>query len=802
MLYKDPTQSVDARVPDLVSRMTVEEKCHQLRQVLGFQAWRREGGAVGLTEAFVKDVTAGLGAVYGLVRADPWTKLDLETGLKPAEGAAAANLVQRVATTQTRLGIPLLLAEEYTHGVMAIGSALSPAPIALASTWNPDLARRLAAAVGRELRVLGAHVGYGPVLDLARDPRWSRVEETFGEDPCLVGRMGKASVEGFQGQARRQTTAAVAPETKARKHGTQPRTVCTLKHFAAYGDSVGGHNGWPVNVGQRELHGVLLRAFREAVAAGAESLMASYNEIDGVPCAFDRRLLTDVLRGQWGFEGFVVSDLYGIDGWTFGRGAADVVEAAARALHAGVDMDLGGVAYAAPLMEALRRGLVSVETIDTAVARVLRTKFRLGLFEDPYVKPENAAEIAGCAEHREIAIEIARQGIVLLKNDGVLPLHCGDPLGHAHSNSAERQATSSQQGIRSIAVIGPNADNVYNQLGDYTPPQGSGAVTTVLAGLRAAMPEAGVTYARGCGVRDRSTAGFAQAVAAAQAAELVVLVLGGSSSRYTGVGFTQTAASDPTKSTEQSDMDCGEGFDRHELVLSGVQEQLLEAVLAVGKPVVLVLINGRPVTLPQAADRCAAILEAWYPGPGGGQAIAEVLTGKVNPSGKLPVSIPRHVGQLPVHSTVRAYGRGMYVDLGPTPAYPLGFGLSYTTFEYSNLVCSPSNSAERQATSSAQGKGGVRVSVSVHVKNTGFRAGDEVVQLYVTDEFASVILPPKMLKGFQRITLQPGQSQTVEFTLEPSDLAVLDADMNWTVEPGKFKVMVGGLEAKFTVGKE
>ncbi len=753
--YRNASLPADARIRDLLARMTVEEKAGQLCQILSFGLWERQGGAVSLTDAFDQAMARHTGAIYGVLRSDPWMKRTVETGLSPREGAETVNAMQRYALQRTRLGIPLLLSEECPHGFMALGATVFPCPIALASTWDTALAGRVGSAAAREMRSEGAPVGYGPILDLARDPRWSRVEETFGEDPCLAAEMGVATVRALQ---------AAGP-------ASGEAVLSTLKHFAAYGESLGGHNGGGVNVGAHELAAVMLPAFRECVRAGAGSVMASYNEIDGVPCSADGGLLTDTLRGEWGFGGFVVSDLGSIDGLVHQRVAKDLAEAAALALKAGLDLDLGGNAYGAPLLDALKRGLVTTADIDRAVVRVLGAKFRLGLFEAPYARPERAAELVGCPEHREISLDVARRSVVLLANNGLLPL---------------------ERTLRSVAVVGPNAHDIYNQLGDYTAPQRPGDVVTVLDGLRAKLPEASVRYARGCGIRDDSREGFAEAVEAARSSEVIIAVVGSSSSRYSGVGFAATGAADASKTSSVNDMDCGEGFDRSSLSLDGAQGALLDALAATGVPRVVVLITGRPLALACVVEQAAAVACAWYPGPQGGAAIADVLFGDVSPSGRLPVSFPRDEGHLPCYYNFRP-PRGRYVEGDAKPLFPFGFGLSYTRFEYSNLRVEP-----------AAANAGRPIEVSVDVTNAGSRPGDEVVQLYLSDEVASVVPPVSALKAFSRVSLAPGETKAVRFTLTDAHLAACGRDGRFAVEPGTFRVAVGpdserGIEAAFEI---
>ena len=516
-----------------------------------------------------------------------------------------------------------------------------------------------------------------------------------------------------------------------------------------------------MSIGPRELHQVLLPAFRDAIDAGAASVMSAYNEIDGIPCSADPDLLSRILREQWGFKGFVVSDLGAIPALAQSQHvAADLTEAAALAINAGIDADLGGSGFER-VVAAVKAGLAPQEKVDRAVARILRAKFDLGLFENPYCDPDEAERRVGAAQHRQLARQIARESVVLLKNEsGLLPL---DP------------------NLPSLAVIGPNADSVYNQLGDYTPPQPADKVVTVLQAIRARVsPACMVRYAKGCAVRDSATDGFAEALDAVRQSQAVVVVMGGSSARDFSTDYAATGAARPALESRGNDMESGEGFDRATLDLPGVQLDLLRQVVAIGKPVVLVLIKGRPLALNWPAEHVPAILDAWYPGEQGGSAISDVLFGDYNPAGRLPISIPRSAGQLPVYYNAHPGARNDYADQSAAPLFAFGHGLSYTRFVYSNLRVAVEESANT-----------VKVWVSMDVKNTGPRAGDEVVQLYLHDLVSSVTLPLKSLKAFRRIPLQPGESRTVEFELGPKDLALLNRDMRWVVEPGAFEVMAG-----------
>ena len=743
-LYKQAAVPIEYRVKDLLGRMTIEEKVGQLCCPLGWEMYTKTGkNEVTVSELYKKKMAeAPVGSFWAVLRADPWTQKTLETGLGPELSAKALNALQKYAVEETRLGIPVLFAEECPHGHMAIGTTVFPTALSAASTWNEGLMLKMGEAIALEARLQGANIGYGPVLDIAREPRWSRMEETFGEDPVLTTIMGVAMMKGMQGKVQNDG-----------KH-----LYATLKHFAAYGVPESGHNGSRANCGMRQLLSEYLPPFRKAVEEGAGTLMTSYNAIDGVPCTANKELLTDVLRNQWGFKGFVYSDLISIEGIVGMRAAKDNKEAAVKALKAGLDMDLGGNAFGKNLKKAYEEGLITMADLDRAVGNVLRLKFQMGLFENPYVSPELAKKLVHSKEHKELARQVAREGVVLLKNEGVLPL--SKHIGH-------------------LAVIGPNADEMYNQLGDYTAPQVREEVATVLDGIRAAVSESTrVTYVKGCAVRDTTATDIPAAVAAAQKADAVVLVVGGSSARDFKTKYISTGAATVSEDAKTlPDMDCGEGFDRSSLRLLGEQEKLISAVASTGKPLVVVYIQGRTMNMNLAAEKAQALLTAWYPGEQGGMGIADILFGDYSPAGRLPVSVPRSEGQLPVF-----YSQGTqrdYVESKGTPLYAFGYGLSYTRFTYSGLELQKGTEMETLQT------------VACTVTNTGNRDGEEVVQLYIGDKVASVSQPPLLLKAFQRIFLKKGESRQVIFHLKKDDLAIYDSEMNYVVEPGEFKVMVG-----------
>jgi len=709
--------------------------------------YQRTGNDVQVSEAFKKSLKEEFtGMLWATLRADPWTKKTLENGLNPALAAKASNAIQKYAVENTRLGIPMFLAEECPHGHMAIGATVFPTPIGQASTWNPELIQKMAAAIAEETRLQGAHVGYGPVLDLAREPRWSRVEETYGEDPVLNAKMGVAVVKGFQG----------------RNINSGINVISTLKHFAAYGAPEGGHNGGSISVGMRSLQQDYLPPFKAAVQAGALSMMTAYNSIDGIPCSSNPVLLKDILRNDWGFNGFVVSDLNSISGLVNNHHVANTAdEAAALAINAGLDADLSGTGYGQALVKAVKSGKVSEVVLDTAVARLLRLKFEMGLFEHPYVDPAEAVRKVQNAEKIALARAVAKESIILLKNErNLLPL--------------------SKQ-IKTLAVIGPNADNMYNQLGDYTAPQKQENIITVLKGIREKVgKDTKILYNKGTAIRDTSLSTIKEAINLAQQADATVVVLGGSSARDFKTSYEATGAAAVSANKEGlSDMESGEGFDRATLDLMGDQLKLLQALQKTGKPIILVLIEGRPLNINWAKEHIPAILNAWYPGQEGGNAIADVLFGDYNPAGRLPVSVPKSVGQLPVYYNMLSPQRRDYVEIDAKPLYSFGFGLSYTTFKYANLAIKKAVGDEQLLT------------VTFNLENTGSVKGEEVSQLYIQPQSSSVVLPVKQLKAFKKIELKPGEKRQVVLELTKADLAIFNNENKWVIEPGLIHFMIG-----------
>lgn len=736
--YLDPAAPVPDRVRDLLGRMTLREKVGQVNQrMYGWDAYQRSPDGHRLTDAFRTEVSAfdGMGALYGLQRADAWSGVGFEDGLNARDGARMAAAVQRHVMDNTRLGIPVLLVEEMPHGHQALDGTVLPVNLAVGASWDPGLYAEATAAAAAELRSRGAHLALVSALDLVRDPRWGRAEECFGEDPYLAARFTEALVEG----TRRAGVGVV------------------LKHFAGQGATVGGRNSAATELGVRELHEIHLAAARAGVAAGAAGLMAAYNEFDGLPCVASRYLLTEVLRERWKFDGIVMADGTAVDRLV--RLTGDPVSAAALSLDAGCDLSLWDACFPA-LGEAVARGLVSEQALNAAVARVLTLKFRLGLFEQPVPPPTTDAG------HRELLGDLgerlARASVTLLSHDGdVLPL---------------------SPRVGRIAVLGPNADSLAQQIGDYTAPQRPGSGVTVLQGIRAAVaPGTEVVYARGCDLVGDEVSEVPAAVALTAESDVVVLVLGGSSARTGDTVFDANGAA-VTSSGRPSGMTCGEGVDLADLALPAAQLALLEAVTATGTPTVVVLVQGRPHALPDLTTTASAVLSAWYPGARGGRAVADVLFGGSEPRGRLSVSVPRSAAQLPVFYNGKDHRYHGYVDESALPRHAFGHGLSYTSVEYG-----PPHLSSRQVEADVPD-----LTCRVTVRNTGPRPAHETVQLYVRRLSGGSSWPRlRELRGFVRLDIAPGGEAEAVFAIGRDTLASLDRGLCLMVEPGEVAVETG-----------
>ena len=746
-LYKDPSAPIDERVKDLLGRMTLEEKVAQMQST-----WQNRGFPVPESAFFVsKD------GKLDVAKAKALLKNGLGQLSRPSEAVAGANhapatptamadftnQMQKLMLEDTRLGIPLMFHEECLHGLAATKGTSYPQAIGLAATWNPALLQKIFNATALETRTRGVQECLMPVVDLARDPRWGRTEETYGEDPFLVSRMGDAAALGLQGNG----------------HSVDANHVyATLKHFAVHSQPEGGTNVGPAQYSERAIRESFFVPFETGIQqAHARTIMPSYNELDGIPNHSNVWLLRDVLRKEWGFEGLVVSDYFAIDEMiTRHHIASDCTQAAKFAIEAGVDIELPFGQCYTELPALVKSGQVPEALIDQAVKRLLKAKFELGLFDHPYVDAKRAEEVSNNAEHQQLALQAAHEVITLLKNqNNLLPLDV---------NRTKR-----------IAVIGPNAGDLH--LGGYSGTPGRGV--SILQGIKDKVgSKAEVLYAEGCRITeskpdwnadqvvaadpDKDKARIAEAVATLQRADIGIVVVG---------------ENEQTVREAWADTHLG---DRDSLDLLGRQDELVKQLLATGKPVVIVLLHGRPNSINYIAANAPAIVDGWYLGQEGAAALADVLFGDYNPAGRLPITVPRSVGQLPDYYYSKPTAKRGYIFSDKSPLFPFGYGLSYTTFQYSNVRVTP---ATIGAASNA--------TVSVDVTNTGKRAGDEVVQMYIRDEVSSVTRPTKELRGFERITLKPGETRTVTFKLGPSELQFYNRAMKRVVEPGKFTVMVG-----------
>ena len=740
LYYKNSELSVAERVADLVHRMTLEEKVAQMICIWGQKKTMLfdEAGNVCL-DNLERHFKKGIGQIARLS--------DSGKGLTACRMAQAANELQKFFVEETRLGIPVIFHEECLHGLAAKEATSFPQPIGLAATFNPELLEEIYTSIADDTRSRGAHQALTPVVDVARDPRWGRVEETFGEDPYLVAQLGISAVKGFQGDG---------------SFKNKKRIIATLKHFAGHGQPESGINCGPVNVSERLLRDTFLYPFKEVIKkANAISVMASYNEIDGVSSHANKWLLKDVLRDEWGFKGYVVSDYYAITELNFRDEAishamaADKTEAALLSARAGVNIELPDPDCYPNLVQLVQCGTLSESVLDELVASLLTYKFQLGLFDDPYVDPKLIHSAERLEKERALALHAAHEAITLLKNEGnVLPLN--------------------KKEITTLAVIGPNADRKL--LGGY-----SGEpkyYTSVLQGIKEKVgKDVHILYSEGCKItiggswnedpvvfsdpeEDRQS--IAQAVAVAQKADTVILVLGGN------------------ELTSREAWNKSHMGDRANLDLFGMQNDLVKAILETGKPVVVVLFNGRPNSILYVQKHVPAILECWYLGQEAGTAVADVLFGDYNPNGKLPISIPRSAGHLPCYYNYKPSARRGYLADDVSPLYTFGFGLSYTTFRFNNFRLERSLISVNESTS-----------LSIDVTNTGPRSGNEVVQMYIRDSISSVTRPIKELRGFKKIHLDPGEMKTVTIPIEPEHLAFTDINKKYTVEPGDFVIMVG-----------
>lgn len=734
---KKNTYSAEAK--ELLDKMTLQEKIGQLNQKLyGFGIYERNGEEISFSQEFKDEVEkyGGLGTLYGLYRADPWSQKNYENGLYGENAVKAYNKMQEYVLEHSRLRIPALLSTECPHGHQALDSYLLPVNLNMGATFNTELIHSAYSVCGRQLREMGVDLALISLLDVVRDPRWGRSEECFSEDPYLCSKMAEQIVKAVQDEG----------------------VSVVAKHFAAQGECTGGINASAARIGERELREIHLPAMKACADAGVDGVMAAYNEIDGVFCHANRHLLTDILRDEMGFEGVVMADGCAIDQLNVVTG--DCVHSAAAALRAGVDIGLWDEAYGR-LEEALENGYITEEDIDRAVLRVLELKIKRGIFKHPLLDENQKLEDYSYEKYPQ-ALDIARESVVLLENrNQILPL-------------------SKEQ--RKIAVIGPNADAVYNQLGDYSPQVKREKCSTVLDGVRSYFGD-NVVYARGCGVFEGTQEEQTEAVKLAEQSDITILVLGGSSSRFGEVSFDANGAA---ISEHGVSMDCGEGVDTSELSLPIEQRELAEKIFATGSKVITVIIGGRAYALDTIAEKSDAVLYAFYPGMQGGKAIAEILFGDVNPSGRLPVSLPRCSGQLPVYYNYKNSYRSMhYYNIPDGAAYTFGYGKCYTEFEYADV-------------SFVKEDNGVQVEMTI--KNIGAQDGYAVPLVYIAGEQGSVVRRAKELKGFKKVWLKKGESKRVSILLPAEAFAVWNFEMEFKVEPGRVKLILE--EMGQTVGSE
>lgn len=741
--YKDSRLPVEERVQDLLSRMTLEEKVGQLN-MKSLRALKMDKKGH-ITDSSL--VALFNGESIGCLES-PFIEHE-----KIAVFSEAADHYLR---TKTRLGIPAIQIAECLHGHMALGATIFPQSIGLGSTWNPALIKEMAGVIAQEASLAGVDQALSPLFDIARDPRYGRVEECYGEDPYLVKELGVAFVKGMQGE----------PEESAK--GIAPGKLAAMgKHFVAYSKPEAGINIAPALVGERELREEHLYPFKGAVKeANIYSIMPGYHEIDGVPIHASQWLLKDVLRGEWGFNGYIFSDYGAIGMLNYLHHVADgAKESGYQAIQAGLDVEAPSSYGFKHLVELVKEGRLPESVIDESVKRVLTAKFKMGLFDRPFKVGKQDQKKVHTTESVELARRLAEESIVLLQNNNnLLPLD--------------------KNKLKTLAVIGPNADKV--QFGDYSPTKNNQYGVTVLQGLKEYLANTvQVDYALGCGITSLSTDDIPAAVEVAKKSDAVVLVLGGTSQILSGIGWGDENSKEPAT--------CGEGYDRNELDFPGVQPQLFDAIAATGKPIVLVMINGRPLTIGEEAKRADAVVEAWYPGERGGEAVARILFGEVNPSGRLNMTFPSTTGHIPLYASQKPSSRGFYKSPGspekpgrdyvfsqPKPLFCFGHGLSYTTFEYTDLRIDNHLNA-----------GGETVDVYCQIKNTGSRAGADVLQLYVRDLVSSVTTPLKALKAFEKVFLKPGETKQVKFQICKDDLKLWNAAMQQVLEPGEFEVYVG-----------
>ena len=731
--YKNPDLSDEARVDDLLSRMTLIEKVGQMSQFVGPEHIARSEKNMTIEEMQAGDTFGIYPNLHSSQIPDVIKKGRVGSFLH-VKNPKEANFLQKHAI-QSRLGIPLLIGIDAIHGNGLVkGATIYPSPITMASSWNLDLVEQASIQTAQEVRANGAHWAFTPNIDIARDARWGRVGETFGEDKFLVSEMGVAVINGLQQGDFSSDTSVLA----------------TAKHFVAGSDPINGLNLSPMDVSIRSLREDYFPPFERAIDAGVFTLMAAHNEVNGVPAHGNRFLLTEVLRDEWDFQGFVVSDWLDVERLkTYHRTAPTFKEAVYQSVDAGMDMHMHGPKFLMPLVRLVKQGRIPESRIDDAVRPILLAKFRLGLFENPFVDLSDAKKLMFNKDHKQTALELARQGIVLLKNsDNILPL------------SDEKR----------IFITGPNANN-HSIMGDWVLPQPEENITTIVEGLKeVAKSSTKIDYFDLEGsVRRIHPEQILKAAKKAKSADVAIVVVGSNPLRYDRKGKTS-----------------GENVARSSIGLFGNQLELVRAIQASGTPTIVVLINGRPLAEPWIVENVDALIEAWEPGAMGGKALAEIVFGDVNPSGKLPITVPYSVGHMQaIYNHKPSALVRKYADAPTHNLYEFGYGLSYSEFEYTNVRLSKSKIENNESTQ-----------LFVTVKNTSQYAGDEIIQLYIRDKFSQVTRPVKELKGFKRISLKPGEERVVNFAITPDMLAYYNLKMNWVVEPGDFRIMVGGSSRK------
>lgn len=728
-IYQDANQPVEKRVEDLLKRMTLEEKVAQMNQYVGLEHMKKAAFEIS-PEEMKKSHAMGFYADYPPAKIEEMTKQGLVGSFLHVVSAEEANYLQSLAM-QSRLKIPLIVGIDAIHGNgMVRGTTVYPTCIGQAASFNPSLVEKLSRETALEMRATGTHWTFTPNVEIARDARWGRVGETFGEDPYLVSQMGVATVKGFQTD----------------DYSGEDKVLACVKHFIGGSQPVNGINGAPFDATERTMREVFLPPFQACVDAGSATAMMAHNEYDGIPCHGSKYLMDDLLRKELGFKGFIVSDWMDVERM---QDYHKVVETLKDAFHltvdAGLDLHMHGPDFQFGVIELVKEGKLSEERINQSVRKILEAKFRLGLFENPYVYTVNVSKVLFNKEHRQTALELARQSIVLLKNESnLLPIDT--------------------KKYTKVLVTGPNANN-QSILGDWSTEQPAGNVVTIYQGLKHVRPDVNFSLAEIDGnLRNIKQEQVDKAVIMAKQNDLVIVAVGENSMRY-----------------QWKDKTCGENSDRYDLDLFGLQQELIESLYKTGVPVVIVLVNGRPLSTEWIADNIPALIEAWEPGSFGGQAIAEILFGDVNPSGKLPITIPRHSGQIQTYYNYKFTSKWFkYATGNSSPLYEFGYGLSYTIYNYGDVKLSNKEIAKNET-----------ITASIDVTNTGKVAGDEIVQLYITDNYSSATRPVKEMKDFARISLKPGETKTVEFKITPDKLAYYDAKMNYGVEAGTFTVHIG-----------